>query len=79
VSSLSKNSLKFKKKEKLVSLLIYSDYLMIGGSGGGGKPFIAFGGSSKSSQVVCRNDPENPGQQICKRVERYSYIDPRTG
>jgi len=29
--------------------------------GSGGKPFIAFGGSSKSTSVVCSPDPENPG------------------
>ena len=49
------------------------------GGGGGGKPFIAFGGSSSSSSVTCRNDPENPGQQNCKRVERITTRDPLTG
>jgi len=49
------------------------------GGSGGGKPFIAFGGSSRSSQTVCRPDPNNPGQQICKRIEKESYRDPFTG
>eukprot|EP00347_Sterkiella_histriomuscorum_P000286 403376463 len=48
-----------------------------GGDGGDGKPFIAY--SSTSSSVQCRTDPENPGQQICKKVTRQSYLDPETG
>ena len=63
--------------ENLVNAISY--YLLlekVGGGGGGGRYIQS---STKSSQVMCRTDPQNPGQQICKRVERYSYTDPQTG
>jgi hypothetical protein len=49
------------------------------GGGGGGKPFTTFGGSSSSFSISCRTDPENPGQQICKRVEMKTTRDPISG
>ena len=48
-----------------------------GGGGGGGKPYIRQ--SFMSYSQVCRPDPENPGQQICKKVRQESYLDPETG
>ena len=50
-----------------------------GGNGGGGKPYVRFGGYSSSSSTVCRPDPENPGHQICKKVVKETSIDPNTG
>ena len=54
----------------------------MGGSGNGsdnGKPYIRFGSSSSFSSTICRPDPENPGQQICKKIVRQTVIDPETG
>ena len=51
----------------------------MGGNGGGGKPFIRFGGASTFSSTVCRPDPEHPGHQICKKVVKEEVIDPETG
>jgi hypothetical protein len=45
-----------------------------GGEGGGPKGF--FRSVSSFSSVVCRPDPENPGRQICKRVEQSDTFDP---
>ena len=56
-----------------------NEELKHGGNGGGGKPYIRFGGFTSSSSIVCRPDPENPGQQICKKVVKESSIDPETG
>mmetsp|Transcript_9370 Transcript_9370/g.15808 ORF Transcript_9370/g.15808 Transcript_9370/m.15808 type:complete len:124 (-) Transcript_9370:936-1307(-) len=50
-----------------------------GGGGGGGKPFIRFSSSSSMSSVVCRPDPNDPYQQICKTVTQQTSIDPETG
>ena len=51
----------------------------MGGGGGGGKPYFRFSSSSSYSTVVCNPDPENPGQQICKKVVKNTSIDPDTG
>lgn len=48
-----------------------------GGDGGGPKGF--FKSVSSFSSVVCRPDPENPGRQICKRVEQSDTYDPFEG
>ena len=45
-----------------------------GGDGGGPKGF--FKSVSSYSSVVCRPDPDNPGRQICKRVEQSDTYDP---
>ena len=50
-----------------------------GNGGGGGKPYIRFGSTSIMSSTICRPDPENPGQQICKKVHQETVIDPETG
>ncbi|CDW76688.1 UNKNOWN [Stylonychia lemnae] len=47
--------------------------------GGGGAPKVWGYSSSSSSSITCRNDPENPGQQICKKITRQNYFDPVTG
>jgi hypothetical protein len=48
-----------------------------GGDGDGPKGF--FKSVSSFSSVVCRPDPENPGRQICKRVEQSDTYDPFNG
>ena len=50
-----------------------------GGGGGGGKPYVRFGSMSSFSSTICRPDPDNPGQQICKKVHQETVIDPETG
>jgi hypothetical protein len=49
------------------------------GGGGGGGPKAFFSSSSSMSSIVCRPDPNNPHQQICKKVVKESSIDPLTG
>jgi hypothetical protein len=51
----------------------------MGGGGGDGKPYFRFSSSSSFTSVVCEPDPENPGHQICKKVEKNTSIDPETG
>lgn len=68
-----------KKEAEKQEIAPQPEEIKFSNGGGGEGPKSYFKSYSSVSSVVCKPDPENPGRQICKRVENSKSYDPISG